>query len=363
MSRGPTAWLSMGHLPVLLVVVITPIAMTLGVIASQGWDPSVFGAFGEEAVENTALAEELLGRDVVVRPGQGHDGKFFFFQALDPLILNPDGYSVAVDRPRYRAQRMLFPVLAGGFGQLPSEGVLWGMAAVNTLALIVGSCAMVLLLDRRDLSPWWSLCFLFGPGMISEFALGGSGVVALALLIVGIDQLERGATGWSTVALVASVMAREVMLLAVMGVILHGLIRRRRWLGWLALLGPVSIGVWRLYVDVRLRGVPEVETLEVGGAPLSGLVQALRDWTTDPVDLAIGLALLAVCAWLIVRVLRGSDELLTWAAVPFVGLVAVLSAAVLGEFFNFGRAVAPIVPAAAIEAAPFVGSVRRRFLE
>lgn len=51
------------------------------------------------------------------------------------------------------------------------------------------------------------------------------------------------------------------------------------------------------------------------------------------------------------RVVRGSDEIMSWAAVPFVLLLPTLSDAILTNYFDLTRAVAPIVPAAAFELA------------
>lgn len=344
---------------VMFLIVFAPIAMTFAVVGGAGWDPSPFGAFGEEAVEDTAFVEDLLGREVVVRASLGHDGKFFFIQAIDPWIQDPALYETLVDPPRYRAQRMLFPVLAGAFGLASPAGALWGMAAVNTLALIIGSLAMVSLLDRRDLSQWWSLSFLLGPGMISEWALGGGGVVALALLIVAIDQLERRSRGLSTAAFVGCVLAREIMIVAIVGIVAHHLIRRREFLWRLALLAPAALGVWRLYVNLRLEGVEERVVSVMGSGLFVGLRDGVAQWFSNPADLAVGVGLSMACGLVLWRILAGSDELLTWSAAPFVALLPILAANVLAHYFDFARAVAPVVPAAATELALAI-SVRMR---
>ena len=73
------------------------------------------------------------------RPNLGHDGKFFFAQANDPLSLQPERHAAFLDGPLYRAQRMLFPLIAGGFGLFPPGVVVWSMLVTNLLAMGVGA--------------------------------------------------------------------------------------------------------------------------------------------------------------------------------------------------------------------------------
>ena len=89
-------------------------------------DVTVFAAFGEDDVATRNYAEDRLG-DVYLREDLGHDGRFFFVQSNDPWMLDPVENISVVDRPLYRAQRMLYPRLAGGAGLFNPESITWMM--------------------------------------------------------------------------------------------------------------------------------------------------------------------------------------------------------------------------------------------
>src|SRR5918996_1092055 len=100
--------------------------LALRVLVPNEMDPTIFVAFGEDSQTQTNYARSLLG-EITTRRDLGHDGKFFFAQANDPWYLSPEQHAVVLDRPIYRAQRMLFPMVAGGFGLFPPGAVVWAM--------------------------------------------------------------------------------------------------------------------------------------------------------------------------------------------------------------------------------------------
>ena len=67
-----------------MIAVLFGLVIALRLLSVFDWDPTVFVAFGEESTAITEYGEQKLGREVLQRPHQGHDGKFFFVQ---PTIL------------------------------------------------------------------------------------------------------------------------------------------------------------------------------------------------------------------------------------------------------------------------------------
>ena len=57
-------------------------------LALNDWNPSATVKFGETRSAQLAYGEELLG-EIIVSPKGGHDGQFFFSQAMDPFYLEP----------------------------------------------------------------------------------------------------------------------------------------------------------------------------------------------------------------------------------------------------------------------------------
>ena len=124
---------------VALVIAVLP---AIRLLAFADWDPTLFVGFGVEEPLTLDYGEEKLGREVSVRNGEGHDGKFFFVQSNDPLILDPDENASILDRPVYRSQRMLYPVVAGGAGLFSADVIVWSLLIVNIVFIALGSARL-----------------------------------------------------------------------------------------------------------------------------------------------------------------------------------------------------------------------------
>ena len=309
-------------------------------------DPSIFLALGEEAPVQAEYARELLG-DVVLRPDLGHDGKFFFPQANDPWYLAPRAHAAVLDRPVYRAQRMLFPMLAGGFGLFPPRIVVWAMLVTNLLALGLGSLLAARLALLWGASPWLGLAVPLNIGLMFEFDIGGAGVVAYVFCLGGVHSLVTGRE-WAAAALLAgAVLSREVMLAFAIGVFVLYWVQGRRRSWWLVALPAVAVVAWNIYLRFRLAGITGLGGgREIFAAPFAGLWQAFPFWI-DRVDyLLLNGTLLLVMVAFTLRAVRGRLPL-AWGALPFVALASILSVHVWREPFDLARALAPVFTATA----------------
>jgi hypothetical protein len=307
-----------------------------------------FGA-GDTVAERTAHVEDVLGRDVATVDLLGHDGSMFFLQSLDPFFFGPDEHAVHLDRPVYRAQRMLFPTIAGAGGLLPAEAVLWSMALVNIAAIALGTAGTARLAQRLGGSRWLGLAFALNPGIVFEFDISGAGILAFACAVWGtvavVDRQARAAVVW----FVAAVLAREVMLLYLAGVCCHQLWVNRR-IPWL--LGGVpalSAAAWAGYIRLRLDSHDGVQEVQEFGAPFGGMADAFENWLSDPVDLAVISGLVVVMPLLVVRAFQRPNPL-AWGALGFVLLAILMTRQVWWNFFDISRAVAPIITAYVVTA-------------
>lgn len=339
---------------VLLAVVATLFGafVVVRLLALYDFNPTATIKFGEVFEEHNEYAENLLG-EVVLAPQAGHDGKFFFSQAMDPFYLQPEVHAVYLDRPSYRAQRMAYPTLASLGGTLGAAGTAWGLIAVNVVAIAVGSVYTGLVATRMTLSPWFGLAFLFNPGMIVELGIDGGGVVAMAAMMAGVYYVLRDRMWVAVAALSVSALARETMLIAAFGLaalILH----RRRRLEWRLTLPVAAVGVWWLYVRWRLEDGFAQDTQALA-LPFQGFAGAFRGWvsTSDAgVDLLVGCVVLVVAVMVVVRS-AVTPTALGWSAAGFALLGLMLSEPVWERWFDSTRALAPaltayilIVPAA-----------------
>lgn len=312
------------------------------VLSDVDWDATIFAAFGEEAAPTTEYAEQRLG-DVYLRPAQGHDGKFFFVQANDPWLLEPDVNADVLDRPLYRSQRMLYPALAGGFGLFGPETIVWAMLIVNLLAMGVGTWVVAQIAEEMGGSPWWGLAFGLNIGFFSEVNIGGAGVVAAAAAFGAVLMFMRDRNGAGIGLLVAAALAREAMLIAVAGIALWlWLQRRRKTAVTVAAVPGLAVVTWAAYLRLRIGdGTVASEVQEIGW-PFVGFVEAFSSWLEDPLDLVVGVAMMVLFVIFTRRVLL-SRHLVGWAFLGFVALGVVFTEQVWHSYFDITRAVAPII--------------------
>ena len=320
------------------------VAIALRVLIAHGMDPTIFVAFGEGSTVETEYATRLLG-EVTTRQGLGHDGRFFFAQANDPWYLEPEVHAVVLDDPRYRAQRMLFPLIAGGFGFFPPGVVAWSMLVTNLLALGLGAFLAALLAQRWGGAAWLGLAVPMNIGLIFELDIGGAGIVAYVCCLGAVSALVTERIDLASVLFAAAALSREVMLLFAIGVFVLWWLEERRFV-WRIVTAPLlATAGWYVYVWYRLAGISGVGDKPANFAPpFVGIVDAFRSWLGDPVDLLVNLVLLSIVIAVVPLTLRGRLPL-AWGALPFIALATVLSVEVLRGPFNLSRAVAPVFTA------------------
>jgi hypothetical protein len=322
------------------------LALALRLLAPAGMDATIFLALGQDAPEPTAYAERLLG-EVAVRSDAGHDGKYFFILANDPFHLDPRANAAFLDLPTYRAQRMLFPAIAGLGGLLPPGAIVWSLLITNILALGVGAWLAALLATRWGGSSWIGLSVPLNVGLVFELLIDGAGIVAFVLCIAAVSALVRERVALASVLFTTGVLTREVMLAFVVGVVVLWWVDRRR-LPWAVMVAPVlGLALWDLFLFWRLRGVTGTGSdLTFLAVPFSGLIRAVPEWIRSPGELALSVLLVLIAVGFVPVALRTRNPL-AWGALAFVPLAAVLSADVYLEAADLSRALAPVFTAAA----------------
>jgi hypothetical protein len=344
------------HLPASLVGAAglsIGVVIALRVLIPSGMDPTIFLTLGEDSPAQISYAHDVLG-DVATRSGMGHDGKFFFAQANDPWYVEPERNAAVLDRPIYRGQRMLYPLIAGGFGLFPPGIVVWSLLVTNLLALGAGSFLAALLAERWGATALLGLAVPLNIGLLFELYIDGAGIVAYVCCLGALYALVSERTWVASILFAAAVLSREVMLVFTVGVfVLWWLDRRER--PWRLVITPlVAMVAWYVYLELRLADVSGVGGgLKAFAPPFVGMSRAFRSWIADPGDLLASLLILVVAVTFVPLALRNRLPI-AWGALPFVALATVLSVNVWGEPFDLSRALVPI-----LTAAPFILLVRQ----
>ena len=335
-----------GSAPVVvaLVALVLGGALVVRNLVVTDWDPTTFTAFGIDAPDTLEYGERLLG-DVEARSDLGHDGKFFFVQSNDPWYLAPAEHAVYLDRPLYRAQRMLYPLLAGGLGLFSPATVVWAMVAVNVAGLAAGSYATALVSRGMGGSSWWGLAFGLNPGLLSEMLVGGAGIVGAALVFAAVAGLQRQHEGWAMAFITGAVLSREVLLISAAGAGWWLWRQGQRSQAVRFMLAPgLAVAAWAVYLRFRLgwnAGVDEVQEL---GWPFVGFIRAFELWGERPIGMVAGFAVLALLVLFARRALAGG-WLVGWATFGFVPLAILFTRQVWLNDYDITRAVAPVITA------------------
>lgn len=327
-----------------LIGALVAIFLVGRILAENDFNPTVTIKFGEVFTEQNQYAEVMLD-DLVLAPMAGHDGKFFFSQAMDPFYLEPDVHAVYLDRPTYRAQRMAYPTLASLGGTLPAEATAWGLIVVNVIAMGVGTAFTSLVALEMGLSRWFGLAFLLNPGMIVDLTIDGAGIVALAAMVAAVYFVLRESLWSAAVALSIAALSRETMLIAAVGLAAFVWYKKRRT-PWALSLPFAAVAGWWVYVHWRLQdGV--LQDTQALGLPFVGFVRAFQGWVSTPdstVDLVVGCVLLLASVLVLWRSVK-TPTALGWAAAGFALLGVMLSEPVWERWFDSTRALAPVLTA------------------
>jgi hypothetical protein len=140
-------------------------------------------------------------------PGQGYDGQFSYYMALD--LKNARHY---MDRPGYRYTRVLYPLVVKGVSLNQAGAVPAVMIAVNWLAVVLGTLAVAVLLSRHGVSAWFALIYGLFPGLAVSVQRDlteplAYGLVAAAVLVLDVGGRRRWL--WSAVLFALAVLARQ----------------------------------------------------------------------------------------------------------------------------------------------------------
>lgn len=343
---------------VALVALVIGILAALRLLIVFDWDPTTFAAFGEEAVRTTEYAEDKLGREVLTRVNHGHDGKFFFVQANDPWIIDPEVNAAVLDRPVYRSQRMLYPMVAGGAGLFGAGVIIWALPVVNILMVGLGTWAVAKIAQKHGVSPWVGVAFALNIGLLSEMFINGAGIMAFALASVGAWALEEDRTAVAALSFAGAALTREVMAIFIASLTLFWLVRKKAVPWAFSVPAAIAVVLWAIYLRARIElpaGADQVR--ELTGVPFSGVLDALTSGHALVADYLVMLIFVILIFLVPYRAFR-SGVYLTWGAFGFAVLGPFLTMFVWQKSFDISRALAPLVTVFVLEF--FLARARRR---
>ncbi len=216
------------------------------VLAANGGDPMAFVRIGTRF--DPGLADGTMG----------YDGQFAWQIARDPT-----GGWRHLDKPAYRYQRILYPLVARVLSLGNEAALPWMLILLNWAALVWGTRATEELLQQYGVSRWYALAFGLNVGMLMAVRLDLTEPLAFALFQLGALYVAREQWARSAVFFGAAVLAKEVILVLAAGYGLALLLRKefRRATLW----GAAVVGPFLLWQFVLLQWLGDVG-VDSGGA-------------------------------------------------------------------------------------------------
>jgi hypothetical protein len=283
--------------------------------------------------------EQELG-PVACVDDQGHDGQINYLIARDPFDRRETHDAVGPSsNPPYRYRRILYPLLAGGFGWFSPWTTLWGLVFWLAIGAGLIATASAYLCQEWKLPGMALLFVLLSPGTYLAAQVLTNDVLATGFALAGVVLCLRGRDAAAAVLLAAAMLVRETSVL--FSLCLAFAVYRQRGIrpALLLAVGPVlPILCWAVWVKAAIPGGNGFENFSL---PFAGIVQSLAYWHT-PEDVIFGLATLALMAGGVWIAWKNDNLLIRGSCLAWVALGVMASLDVWSTPGNALRAIGPL---------------------
>jgi hypothetical protein len=191
-------------------------------MAQLGADPSVFVRAAPPFGDPQRVPRSLH----LLQPEQVYDGQFFYRLALDPGLSRDVG--ISLDKPAYRQQRLLYPLLARLLALGQDDWVPTALLALNVFGLgLLGVLGARYALDLGR-PAWWGVALPLYAGFAFSLARDLAEIVQGCLLVGSLLAIQRGRPVWAAGLLALAVLTRETAVILAVALLASGLWSRIR---------------------------------------------------------------------------------------------------------------------------------------
>jgi hypothetical protein len=296
----------------------------------------------ERIMPAAAVLEADLGPRYV-NPRGPHDGAYFYVIARQPM--HPEAAAEGLDRPRYRLQRILFPVLGWVFH--PSgggEGLVWSLAAVGAAGVLLLGVAVGATSTSLGGPAWLAALIPVTGGCTVSMRITTPDPLAVALALLAVACALHRRLLPAVLLGVAAVLTKESMLVVLAG---YALWQRGR-LGALLVAIPGAAAVaWWLTLRVVVPTVDGQQVIEFT-APFAGWMDSIEFWSSgkEPAGMVWVLFGLVAAAAALAR--GGFRHPLGWIVAAHLVLLVPLISSALAPERSASRTTLPLLAAALV---------------
>ena len=285
-----------------LVVAAVWTWLVLARVAQAGGDPS-----GLVLAAATRCDPAQVPASLHLQPA-GYDGQYYYAMAVDPFTWQSPLHGVTFDKPPYRLQRVLYPLLAWLVSGGQADRLPVALLVVNVLAAAAVGGLAGAWLRRRGVHALMGVVVGLSPTFAFTLSRDLTEVVEAALLLAGWLALDRRQFWRAGLWLALAVLARDTAIFAAGAVLLAGVWHKRagddtvRAPAWAVPLAVFAL--WQAALTVRWGQAPFLAgggNLVAPGTGLRAFLSTLRLHTTDGTlwhaELAVLVLLLATTLW------------------------------------------------------------------
>lgn len=250
-------------------------------LMALGWDASGFIAAGDQYVDTSKTPEQVK----VQANSPGYDGQFYYALAIEPWSDDNERDGVALDKPAYRQQRILYPLIVSALTLGNEHWAPEGLILVNLLAILVGAYLGTRFVAGRK-GVLLGIAVGLYPGFLLSTTRDLAEPLAGALIIGSLLSVRKRRFAWATLLLTMAVLTRETTLavaLAAAGVWTWQSVTRSKQRDVPLLFFLTPIGVWIAWQLLLLSDTGTVAVASGGNnltLPFSGILRAFSEVQT-----------------------------------------------------------------------------------
>jgi hypothetical protein len=275
--------------------------------------------------------------------GLGLDGQQYYAVARDPIHVRDN--AAYLDRPRYRMQRPVFPLLAWALHPMGGgTGLVVAFVIVGIAALFVGCLATGALSTALGGPPWAAAFFAATPGAFWSLRVTVADALALALALSAIAFATRSRHRRAVACAVLAVLTKEVALLVLIGWYLSNRSRRN---ALMAATATAAIIGWAVVMRIVLP--PDGAGVKEFGLPFVGLARAASRHWLEHQELwggATAVTALVLAAFVLAR--HRLRHPLSGIVVVLVAFASIMNSDVIGLNFGATRSMMGLLIVAAL---------------
>lgn len=290
---------------------------------------------GEVGPSVDAVTADIPEADLA--PGRGHDGQQFYAIARGPMHL--DEAAEHLDRPRYRLQRPLFPVLAWALH--PSgggTGLVVALVAVGIAGVVLAGLSAGALSTALGGGTWPAFVVAALPGSYIALRITVADTLALGFALGALWAVETGRARLGVLGAVAAVLTKESTLVLLLA---HAVHRRTRASILAAGAALVTTAGW--WVALRVLVDSDVPQVKEFTWPLWGIVVYMDEWLAGEHLFAAAMAIGSFALAFLALWRRGARHPLFGALVATTAFSTVLGTSVVALDFNATRTLGPLL--------------------